>query len=67
MYILMCILCLVGVSKATPCVLWRERYDPQGGDFGALQRWHAVLTGEFVGDGGYMDGQGGGGLGSPCR
>jgi hypothetical protein len=29
----MCALCLVGVSKATPCVLWRERYDPQCGNF----------------------------------
>jgi hypothetical protein len=33
----MCTLCLVGVSKATPCVLWRDRYDTQGAGFGALQ------------------------------
>jgi hypothetical protein len=29
---------MVGVSKATPRVLWRDRYDTQGADFGALQQ-----------------------------
>jgi hypothetical protein len=45
-YVLACILCLVGVSKATSCGLWRERYDPQGGNFGASQipKNHIVLT-----------------------
>jgi hypothetical protein len=27
----------VGVSKATPCMLWRDRHDMQGADFGASQ------------------------------
>jgi hypothetical protein len=44
-YVLMCTLCLVEVSRATPCVLWRDRYDTQGAGFGALQ---VVLEPVFV-------------------
>jgi hypothetical protein len=35
-YVSICTLCLVGVSKATPCVLRRACYDTQGAGFGAL-------------------------------
>jgi hypothetical protein len=44
----MCTLCLVGVSKATPCVLWRDRYDTQGAGFGALHQGKGNLGGKLA-------------------
>jgi hypothetical protein len=33
----MCTFCLVGISKATSCELWRDCCNSQGADFGASQ------------------------------
>jgi hypothetical protein len=33
----MCTFCLVGISKAISCELWRDCYNSQGADFGASQ------------------------------
>jgi hypothetical protein len=47
-YVVTCTFCLVGVSKATSCELWRDCYNSQGADFGAshlvsLSWWHRTL------------------------
>jgi hypothetical protein len=49
MYVSMCTLCLVGISKATSCRLWRVRYHLQGANFGASHSFDSPKIKSFGG------------------